>query len=100
LENASTFRQLRGRFSEDGVMEIFGCAAADTGPVLDSTLTGDGPTLMRTLAAATGAAVRAAIRLQQVTQNWYLKTADRGPFVGPTYLFKPNGQKIVETACY
>src|SRR5262249_47090632 len=26
LENASTFRQLRGRFSEDGVMEIFGCA--------------------------------------------------------------------------
>jgi hypothetical protein len=104
LANASLFNQLRGWFTADGVLEICGCAAADTGPTLTTRdrgeLSGDGPALMSALAAATGAAVRAPIRLQNVNTNWYLGTADRTAFVGPTYLFKPNGQRVLESACY
>ena len=31
---------------------------------------------------------------------WYLGTADRGPFIGPTYLFKPDGSQTLNTASY
>jgi hypothetical protein len=55
---------------------------------------------MRALAAATGASVRAPVRLQTVTQNWYLGIADRTAFVGPTYLFTPTGQQTLDAACY
>jgi hypothetical protein len=98
ITNAPTFGQLKGWFSDGAVFEICGCAAADTGPAV-GTLTGDGPALMRALAAATGAAVRAPIRLQTVNQNWYLGTADRTAFAGPTFLFMPDGRQITETTC-
>lgn len=104
LENVDNFRGLKGSFSCTGVFVICGCAAADTGPTYTDpsgrTLTGDGPKLMRALAAATGASVIAAVRLQTAVQNWYARTADRAAFVGPTYLFTPDGRQTLNAASY
>lgn len=103
LRNVCSFGGLRGHFSCDGVIIIFGCAAADTGPTVlrdGSNLTGDGPLLMRILASHTGASVVAAVTLQNVDQNWYLGTADRRAFVGDTYRFTPDGRQIGNAASY
>jgi hypothetical protein len=104
LKNVCSFAALRGHFSSNGVIIIFGCAAADTGPTLTypdgSNLTGDGPKLMRILASHTGASVIAAARIQNAYQNWYLKTADRVAFNGDTYLFTPDGRQMRNAASY
>lgn len=103
LTNVVDFSPLKGTFGQSGLIVIFGCAAADTGPthtVAGSTFTGDGPALMKKLAEVTGVPVVAAIQLQTVIQNWYLGTADRGPFVGSTYLFKPDGSQTLNAASY
>lgn len=92
--NVSTFGQLRGWFTDKGLIQIHGCAAADTGPDT-ATLSGDGPKLMRTLAAVTGASVRAPIQLQRV--NVDMLGIARAEYTGPTYLFTATGEKL-ETA--
>jgi hypothetical protein len=104
LTTVSAWSAMKGRFSADGIIIIYGCAAADTGPTHTLSggrvLTGDGPALMRALSAAAGVPVVAAIYLQNLDQNWYLGTVDRGEFVGPTYLFKPDGTQIQNVASY
>src|ERR1700757_1473921 len=51
LQTVCAFGRLRNKFTSGGLLVIFGCAAADTGPDLGtingSRLTGDGPVLMR-----------------------------------------------------
>lgn len=95
---------LKGRFTPTGLVVVCGCAAADSGPTYTTAsgdiLTGDGPALMKALSAATGASVVAAVRLQQLVMDWYLSTVDRGAFVGPTYLFKPDGTQTLNLASY
>jgi hypothetical protein len=104
LGTVGDFSLLKGNFDPNGLIIICGCAAADTGPThtvaSGATLTGDGPALMKKLAVVTGAPVVAAVQLQTVVQNWYLGTADRGPFIGPTYLFKPDGSQTLNAASY
>lgn len=101
LETAGVFGRLKGKFTSEGLLVIFGCAAADTGPnfgTIDGTrLSGDGPALLRRLASLTGASVRAADTLQRVVYNWYMGSADRGPWSGKTWLFTPDGQQIDES---
>jgi len=107
LKSVCSFGGLRGAFRRDskGVIIIFGCAAADTGPTYTDrsgqTLSGDGPRLMRTLASHTRASVIAAVTIQRAYQNWYLKTADRIAFNGDTYFFTLDGRQIRNpAACY
>jgi len=103
LRNVNDFAALKGSFSSSGIIVVYGCAAADTGPTYNEggrTFTGDGPALMKALAAATGASVVAAVQLQTVVQNWYLGTVDRGPFLGATYLFTPDGRQTRNLASY
>lgn len=90
------FGALKGKFAPNGLLVIFGCAAADRGPDLGK-LSGDGPGLMRRLAALTGATVRVSDSLQQVPINWMTGQADRGAWSGRTFLFKPDGQQIDES---
>lgn len=95
---------LKGKFTPNGLIVVYGCAAADIGPTYTDPngkmLTGDGPALMKGLSAATGVSVVAAVHLQNLVQNWYLGTVDRGPFIGPTYLFRPDGTQIQNAASY
>ena len=104
LGTVGDFSLLRGNFGPNGLIIIFGCAAADTGPTYTlpdgRTITGDGPALMKRLAAVTGVPVVAAVNLQAVIQSWYLNTVDRGPFIGPTYLFKSDGSQTLNAASY
>jgi hypothetical protein len=95
---------LKGRFTATGLIVVCGCAAADSGPTHTTSrgkvMTGDGPALMKALSATTGASVVAAVQLQELAMDWYLGTVDRGPFVGPTYLFKPDGSQTLNLASY
>jgi hypothetical protein len=96
---------LKGNFAPNGLIVIFGCAAADMGPTHTppggTALTGDGPTLMKRLTAVTGVSVVAAVHLQDVvTPNFMLGAVDRQPFIGPTYLFKPDGSQTLNAASY
>lgn len=111
LTNVMDFLPLKEKFDPGGVIIIYGCAAADTGPThtiplndeyasLGMTFTGDGPALMKKLAAVTGVSVVAATELQTVMQNSLLRTADRMPFVGPTYRFTPDGSQTLNAASY
>lgn len=90
------FGALKGKFAPNGLLVIFGCAAADRGPDLGQ-LSGDGPSLMRRLAALTGATVRVSDSLQEVPINWMTLQADRGAWSGRTFLFTPDGQQIDES---
>jgi hypothetical protein len=92
----SAFAALKSKFAANGMLVIFGCAAADRGPDLGK-LSGDGPGLMRRLAALTGATVRVSDSLQEVPVNWMTGQADRGAWSGRTFLFKPDGQQIDES---
>lgn len=103
LRNVSDFAALKGSFSASGMIVVYGCAAADSGPTYSDggrTFTGDGPALRKALSSATGASVVAAVQLQTVVQNWYLGTVDRGPFLGATYLFTPDGSQTRNLASY
>jgi hypothetical protein len=104
LVTVGAWSSLKGRFTPNGLIVVFGCAAADTGPTYTLSdgkmLTGDGPALMKALSAATGVSVVAAVHLQNLVENWYLHTVDRGPFVGPTYLFRPDGTQTQNAASY
>lgn len=97
LATVAPFGSLRGAFTQGGIIVVFGCAAADTGPYLSERLTGDGPALMKALARFAGAPVRAADSLQNVPTNFLLGTADRGPWTGRTFLFMPDGRQINES---
>ena len=101
LDTVAPFARLKGKFTDGGLLVIFGCAAADTGPDLGTIngerLSGDGPRLLRQLAFLSGAPVRAADSLQQVTINWMMDSADRGPWRGRTFLFMPDGRQIDES---
>jgi hypothetical protein len=97
MRTASAFSRLNGHFTEGAIIVIFGCAAGDHGPYLGERLSGDGPALMRAIAQFAGVPVRAADSLQEVPVNWYLDTADRGPWVGRTLLFMPDGRQVDES---
>jgi hypothetical protein len=101
LGTVAPFARLKGKFTSGGLLVIFGCAAADSGPDLGTIkgerLSGNGPQLLRQLALLTGAPVRAADSLQQVTTNWMMGSADRGPWTGRTFLFMPDGRQIDES---
>lgn len=95
---ASAFGRLRGRFTDGAIIVVFGCAAGDTGPYFGEHLSGDGPGLMKAIARYAGVPVRASDSLQDVPVNWYLGTADRGPWVGRTFLFMPDGRQVDESS--
>lgn len=97
LASAGAFGRLRGRFTDGGILVVFGCAAGDTGPYFGSHMTGDGPALMKAIARNAGVPVRASDTLQDVPVNWYLGTADRGAWVGRTFLFMPDGSQVDES---
>jgi len=98
LATVAAFGRLNGRFTNGGIIVLFGCAAADTGPYLGERMSGDGPALMKAIARYAGAPVRASDSLQDVSINWYLGTADRGAWVGRTFLFMPDGRQVDESA--
>ena len=97
METAPAFGRLDGAFTDGGLIVVFGCAAAGSGPYLNQRLTGDGPALMKALARFAGVPVRASDSLQDVKFNFYLGTADRGPWNGRTFLFMPDGRQIDES---
>jgi len=97
LATVASFGRLRGRFTDGGMIVVFGCAAAERGPYLGEQLSGDGPALMRALARFAGAPVRASDSLQDVPMNWYLGTADRGAWRGRTFVFLPDGRQVDES---
>lgn len=97
MGTVSAMGGLRGRFTDGGIIVVFGCAAADTGPNISDHMSGGGPALMKAISRFAGVPVRASDSLQEVPVNWYLGTADRGNFVGRTFLFKPDGQQVDES---
>ena len=101
LDTVAPFARLKGKFTNGGLLVVFGCAAAGMGPDLGTIkgerLSGDGPRLLRQLVLLARAPVRAADSLQQVTINWMLDSADRGPWTGRTFLFMPDGRQIDES---
>ena len=98
MTTVAPFAWLNGRFTEGGIIVLFGCAAADTGPYVSDTLSGDGPGLMKAIARLAGVPVRASDKFQDVPINWYLGTADRGPWAGRTFLFYPDGRQVDESS--
>lgn len=97
MGTVSALGALRGHFTDGGIIVVFGCAAADTGPNISDHMSGGGPALMKSISKFAGVPVRASDSLQEVPVNWYLGTADRGTFVGRTFLFKPDGSQVDES---
>jgi len=97
LTTVSAFGRLNGMFTDGGIIVVFGCAAAGTGPVISQRLGGDGPALMKALARFAGAPVRASDALQDVFIDTFNDAADRRAWSGRTFLFMPDGRQVDES---
>jgi len=98
-ETVSAFSALNGKFTSNGILEVYSCAAAQ-----DSSdgygFTGNGRLLMRELAGHSGATVRASDATQQYTAgvvdiwvaSWY-EGVDFGDWEGNVWLFHPDGSR-------
>ena len=97
LETVPAFGRLNGTFADGGIIVVFGCAAAGTGPAITQRLGGDGPALMRAIARFAGAPVRASDALQDVFIDTFNNAADRRAWAGRTFLFMPDGGQVDES---
>lgn len=94
LHNVARFVALKPYLAPDAVIDIYACFAADVSPDIPPRLLGDGESLMRALAAATGATVRASRAAHNFINggSW----VDVGTFDGPVLQFKPDGSIVPE----
>jgi hypothetical protein len=102
-KTVSAFSALGGKFTSNGILEIYACAAAE-----DTTegtgFTGNGRLLMRELAGNVNATVRASDAVQYYSAGvtgigpftWY-NGVDFGDWEGNVWLFLPDGSRRQDT---
>ena len=98
FSNIGKLTRLAGRFAPGAVMDIYSCAAADSGPA-ESSFSGHGVQLMLEIAANTGVLVRASgtIQTYQTTTTTFSMApsmnVDFGEWEGTVWLFDPKTGK-------
>lgn len=108
FSTVSAFSSLAGKFTPDGRIDIYSCAAADdSSDKTNGGFTGNGRALMRELAGHAGVLVRASDATQTYTAGvvssfFGLVTsyqgADFGEWEGNVWMFQPDGSIRKDTA--